>query len=352
MSRHLMKGNDAVIYGALMGGASHFFGYPITPASEIAHAAALLFTKTGRCFLQAEDEVNAINMVYGAASAGARVMTATSGPGLSLMAEGISYIAATELPNVIVDVQRAGPGLGNIWPEQSDYTTVVKGGSHGNYRNIVYAPNSVQELCDFTYRSFEIAEAHRMTVFILSDAYIGQMMEPVTLPVKLLSGKRHSWALYGDRESRGNLVNSILMNTAALSDLNWKLQEKYKAVKEQLTEYEEYETADADVLFVAYGICSRICQTSLQSLRKRGIKAGLLRPKTLFPFPSKRLRELASRVKIIIAAELSDGQMAEDVELAAECGCPVLRYNWLGGIVPSSEEIVERARKDLTQELS
>lgn len=349
MPRHLMKGNDAVVYGALMGGASHFFGYPITPASEIAHAAALLFTKTGRCFLQAEDEVNAINMVYGAASAGARVMTATSGPGLSLMAEGISYIAATELPNVIVDVQRAGPGLGNIWPEQSDYTTVVKGGSHGNYRNIVYSPNSVQELCDFTYHSFEIAEAHRMTVFILSDAYIGQMMEPVTLPAKLLAGKRHSWAIYGDIRSRGNLVNSILMNTAALSDLNWKLQDKYKVVAEGLTEFEEQETGDAEVLFVAYGISSRICQTSLQSLRKRGVKAGLLRPKTLFPFPSKRVRELAARVKTIIVAELSDGQMAEDVELAVNCACPVLRYNWLGGIVPSSEEIVERTQKDLKQ---
>ena len=201
--KQLMKGNEAVVHGALLGGATHFFGYPITPASEIAHAAAdLCSNRSGRHFLQAESEVSAINMIYGAAAAGARVMTASSGPGISLMAEGISYIAGAELPCVIVDVQRAGPGLGNIWPEQSDYNAVVKGGGHGNYRNVVLAPNSAQEMCDLTYGAFEIADRYRVTVFVLSDAYIGQMMEPVELPERDLHGERKGWALNADAESR------------------------------------------------------------------------------------------------------------------------------------------------------
>lgn len=199
MPKQLVMGNEAVVYGALLGGATHFFGYPITPASEIAHAAASFFPAAGRFFLQAESEVSVINMIYGAASAGARAMTATSGPGLSLMAEGLSYLAGAELPSVIVNVQRAGPGLGFIWPEQSDYNSVVKGGGHGNYHNIVLAPNSVQELCDFTYRAFEIADAWRTTVIILSDACISQMMEPLELPSAVKHGARKEWAVYGDR---------------------------------------------------------------------------------------------------------------------------------------------------------
>lgn len=342
-----VKGNEAVVAGALYAGCDAFFGYPITPASEIAHAAAQYFNGTGRCFLQAEDEVNAINMIYGAASAGARVMTGSSGPGIALMAEGVSYLAGAELPAVIVDVQRAGPGLGNIWAEQSDYNMVVKGGGHGNYRNIVLAPFSAQEMCDFTYRAFEIAEKYRMTVFILTDAYIGQIMEPVLLPREVRHAPRHDWAVYADRESRGNLVTSILMSTELLSEHNWKLQEKYKKVEAELVEWEEYETGDAEYLFSAFGICARICLSAVHELRNKGIKAGLLRPKTLFPFPEKRFRELAKQVKSMVVVEMNNGQMARDVEHAVRCSIPVLRYNWMGGMVPSTQEVTERAQKDM-----
>ncbi len=347
MKKQLIKGNEAVVYGALLGGATHFFGYPITPASEIAHAAALHFTETGRIFLQAEDEVNAINMAYGASAAGSRVMTATSGPGLSLMAEGISYIAACELPCVIVDVQRAGPGLGNIWPEQSDYNAVTKGGGHGNYKNIVLAPNSAQEMCDFTYTAFDLADRYRIPVIILSDAFIGQMMEPVALPETIKHGIHKDWALYGDKNSRHNLITSILMNTHLLSDHNWHLQKKYSQIEEEFYDVEEIRTEDADILFVAYGISSRVCLTALQELRDQETKIGLLRLKTLFPFPFKRLRELSEQVKKIIVVELSNEQMTQDVKLAAENCVPVITYSWLGGLVPSTEQILERIMKDL-----
>jgi len=345
--KRLIKGNEAVIHGALMGGATHFFGYPITPASEIAHAAAKYFTLSGRHFLQAESEVSVINMLYGAAGAGARVMTASSGPGMSLMAEGLSYIAGAELPCVVVDVQRAGPGLGNIWPEQSDYNITVKGGGHGNYRNIVLAPNSAQEMCDLTYQAFELADRYRTTVIILADAYIGQMMEPVQLPDKALHGERKDWALYADAESRNNLVTSILMNPVLQSDHNWMLQEKYGKIARETCLWEEMECDDAEVLFVAYGITARICYSAVQSLRNQGIKAGLLRPRTLYPFPEKRLGELAGRCGMIVSAELASGQMADDVERIAAGRVPVKRYLWLGGMIPSVSEVTERVVKDL-----
>jgi pyruvate/2-oxoacid:ferredoxin oxidoreductase alpha subunit len=341
-SKQLVMGNEAVIYGALLGGATHFFGYPITPASEIGHAASKYFPLAGRSFLQAESEVSAINMIYGAASAGGRPMTASSGPGISLMAEGISYIAGAELPCVIVDVQRVGPGLGYIWPEQSDYNAMVKGGGHGSYRNVVFAPDSVQEMCDFTYRAFDIADAYRMTVVILSDAYIGQMMEPLELPVAVKHGTRKEWAVYGDRESRQNLITSIYVSPQVLSANNMKLQEKYHELEQKLVEYEETETGDAEVVFVAFGISARICYSALQRLRQQGCKTGMLRPKTLFPFPRKRLAALASTVQKFIVVELNNGQMADDVELAAGGKCPVLRYNWYGGIIPSADMIVDK----------
>jgi pyruvate/2-oxoacid:ferredoxin oxidoreductase alpha subunit len=345
--KQLIKGNEAVIYGALLGGATHFFGYPITPASEVAHAAAAYFRGSGRHFLQAESEVSVINMLYGAAGAGARVMSASSGPGIALMAEGISYIAGAELPAVLVDVQRAGPGLGNIWPEQSDYNMVVKGGGHGNYRNIVLAPNSAQEMCDFTYRAFELADKYRMLVFILADAYIGQMMEPVAFPEKVLHGERHDWALYGDKESRHNLITSILMKRELQSAHNEHLQEKYRRLEEEITDFQEVQTDDAEIVYIAYGISSRLCYSAVASLRKRGIKAGLLRPKTLYPFPSRRIKELSKQVSAFCVAELSNGQMADDVDIAVKGAVPVLRYNWMGGVVPEVDEIVERTQADL-----
>ena len=342
-----MKGNEAVIHGALMGGATHFFGYPITPASEIAHAAALYFTSSGRHFLQAESEVSVVNMIYGAAGAGARVMTATSGPGLSLMAEGLSYIAGAELPCVVVDVQRAGPGLGNIWPEQSDYNITVKGGGHGNYRSLVLAPHSAQEMCDMTYMAFDLADKYRITVIILADAYIGQMMEPVELPDKVLKGEKKDWALYGDSESRKNLVTSILMDPGLQSEHNWKLQRKYEEISRDICLWEEDGCEEADVVFAAYGITARICLSAVHSLREKGVKAGLLRPKTLNPFPEKRLGELAESSRMIISAELSNGQMSDDIERISAGRSSVKRYLWLGGIIPSVQEITERTLADL-----
>ncbi len=342
MNKQFMMGNDAVIHGALLGGATHFFGYPITPASEIAHAASDLFPKAEKTFLQAECEVSSVNMLYGAATAGARVMTASSGPGISLMAEGLSYMAGAELPCVVVDIQRAGPGLGNIWPEQGDYNCIVKGGGHGCYKNIVLAPSSVQEMSDFTCRAFQLADKYRMTVFILADAYIGQMMEAIELPKEIKHGKRKEWALNADKESRNNLITSIYLNTKLLSDHNLKLQEKYRKVENELVDYEEIETDDAEVVLVAFGVSARICMTAVEQLRQQGIKIGMLRPKTLYPFPKQPLKKLTGKAKKFIVVELNDGQMAVDVELAVECQVPVLRYNWFGGIVPTVEELIEK----------
>ena len=347
MSKQLIKGNEAVVYGALLGGATHFFGYPITPASEVAHAAAHFFPLTGRSFLQAESEVSVINMMYGAACAGARAMTASSGPGISLMAEGISYFAGCELPGVIVNVQRAGPGLGNIWPEQGDYDFATRGGGHGNFKNVVFAPNSAQEMCDFTYRAFDIADKYRVIVMLLSDAYIGQMMEPVELPTAVRHGKRKDWAVYGDKESRKNLITSIFMNQYILSEVNKKLQRKYAQIEKDLVEFEEVETEDAEVLYVAFGITARLCLTALQAFRKKGVKIGLFRPITLFPFPKDQLKEAAKNKKKLIVVELNNGQMARDVELYTECNTPIVRYNWYGGTVPSVDGIMEKTEKDL-----
>ncbi|MDC7228255.1 MAG: 3-methyl-2-oxobutanoate dehydrogenase subunit VorB [Spirochaetales bacterium] len=345
MTKTLIKGNHAIVRGALLGGATHFFGYPITPASEIAHGAADLFTRSGRTFLQAESETSAINMIYGAAAAGARVMTASSGPGVSLMLEGISYLAGSELPAVIVDVQRAGPGLGNIWPEQTDYNMCCKGGGHGAFRNIVLAPASGQEMTDFAYKAFDLADKWRMTVIILSDAYIGQMMEPVGFPSEVKHGQRKDWAVYGDAESRENLLTSIIMNQKGLSEFNEKLQAKYRRVEAEIVDWEEIQTEDSDYLLVAFGITSRIAATAVRMLREEGIKVGLFRPRTLWPFPSARLAELGESVKSIGVAELNDGMMADDVDLAVKGKCPVDRFNWFGGYVPSAEELVEKVKE-------
>ena len=346
MTRKLIKGNEAVIYGALLGGATHFFGYPITPASEIAHAAALLFTRAGRTFIQAESEVSSINMVYGASSVGARVMTASSGPGIALMSEGISYLAGAELPAVIVDIQRAGPGLGNIWPEQGDYNMTVKGGGHGNYRNIVLAPYSAQEMCDFTYRAFEIADRYRMTVFILSDAYVGQMMEPVGLPSEVKHSERKEWAVYADEASRHNLITSIFMSPGLQGAHNVKLQEKYAQAERELVDYEEWNTDGARLVVVAFGITSRICLSVVKELAADGMAVGLLRPKSLYPFPADRIRELSETAETMAVVELNNGQMAEDVERIC-CGrTRVIRHNWYGGIVPPTDEVAGLLQED------
>jgi 2-oxoisovalerate ferredoxin oxidoreductase alpha subunit len=340
MQKEFIKGNEAVVKGAILAGCSHYFGYPITPASEIAHAAAYFMPLFGGTFIQAESEVSAVNMVYGAAGAGVRTMTASSGPGLSLKAEGISYLAGAELPCVIVDVMRAGPGLGNIFPEQGDYNQVVKGAGHGNYKTIVLAPNSAQEMADHGYTSFELAEKYRIPVVILTDAYIGQMMEPVQFPSEVKKAKRFDWAVYGDKQSRENLITSIVMSAELLEEHNIKLNKKYEEISKKEVKYEAYKLDDAEVVFVAYGVSSRIAMSSVDILREKNIKAGLLRPITLFPFPNEQCRDIAGYAKRIIAVELSNGQMVDDIRLAVGGKKEIEFYGRMGGMTPTVEELV------------
>ncbi|MCF7792236.1 MAG: 3-methyl-2-oxobutanoate dehydrogenase subunit VorB [Victivallales bacterium] len=345
--KRLMKGNDAIVHGALLGGATHFFGYPITPASEVAHAAAYYFTKSGRHFLQAESEVSAINMLFGAGAAGARVMTASSSPGIALMSEGISYIAGSQVPCVIVNVQRAGPGLGNIWPEQGDYNMVVKGGGNGCYKCIVLAPNSAQEMADCSYKAFGLADKYRVPVFILSDAYIGQMMEAVSFPTRVKEAKRNDWAIYADGKSRKSWVKSILMNQNQQQEYNILLQNIYKEIEDNEQDSENYHTEDAEIVLSAFGICSRICLTVVRELRKEGIKIGLFRPKTLFPFPNRELNKAVDNAKKMIVVELNNGQMSADIQLGIKNRIPVINCNWYGGYVPTVNEVIEKIKKDI-----
>ena len=263
MATQLIKGNTAVIVGAMYAGCDCYFGYPITPATEILHEASKYFPMTGRNFVQAESEEAAINMVYGASAAGHRVMTASSGPGMSLKQEGLSFLAGAELPCVLVDIMRAGPGLGNIGPEQADYTQLVKGGGHGNYKNIVLAPNSVQEMCDLTIKSFELTEKYRNPVVVFADGVLGQMVEPLQFPEEVIKPTIDtSWAVCGNKETKNNLITSIFLDFEQLEEFNYKLQDKYREIKEKEVEYEEYQLEDAEIVLVAYGISSRIAEIS------------------------------------------------------------------------------------------
>lgn len=340
MAKELIKGNEAVVKAAILAGCRSFYGYPITPASEITEGAAKLFPQVGGTFLQAESEVAAINMVYGAASVGERTMTASSGPGLSLMQEGISYLAGSELPCVIVDVMRGGPGLGNIAPEQSDYNQIVKGGGHGNYRNLVVAPNSVQEMCDLTFLAFELADKFRNPVVVLTDGFIGQMMEPVEFPDKMRTPQPKPWAVRGDAETRGNLITSIYMSPEELERHVLKLEAKYERASLGGEMYEKYMTDDAEIVCVGYGIISRILKTAIDQARARGIKAGLFRPVTLYPFPSRELEVIAGWAESFLTVELSNGQLIDDVRLAVKGQRPVRFYSRVGGMVPSTEELL------------
>ncbi len=343
----LIKGNTAVVIGAMYAGCDCFFGYPITPATEVLHEASLYFPKVGRKFVQAESEEAAINMVYGAAAAGHRVMTASSGPGISLKQEGISFLAGAELPCVIVDIMRAGPGLGNIGPEQADYTQLVKGGGHGNYRNIVLAPNSVQEMCDFTKKAFELADKYRNPAIVLADGVLGQMVERLQFPTEALEPVYdESWAVRGNRETRGNLVTSIFLNFDQLEDFNYRLQEKYQQIREKEVEYQEYMTEDAEIILVAYGISSRVARSAVDQARIEGINAGLFRPKTLFPFPEDKLRKIAEEKDCqFLSVEMSNGQMQEDIILAIGCQRPVELVNRMGGNLIDQQSIIEKIRK-------
>ncbi len=343
MPKMLMKGNHAAVYGAALAGCEAYYGYPITPASEIAEAASAIFPKLGRTFLQAESEVAAINMVYGAAGAGKRVMTGSSGPGISLKQEGISYCAGSELPCVIVDIMRGGPGLGNIGPEQGDYYQVVKGGGHGNYRNIVLAPNSAQEMCDLTMLAFELADKYRNPVFVLTDGVIGQMMEAVELPepVEKLPDKS-SWAVMGNAETK-NLINSIYLGHDDLEAWNRYLGEKYATIEKNEVRFEEYMMEDAEIVAIGYGSTSRVLQSAVDIVRGKGVKMGMLRLITLFPFPKERINVLPDRnVRGILTVEMSNGQLVDDVNLALRGKMISDLYNRMGGNVPSALEIVEK----------
>ena len=344
MATQLIKGNTAVIIGAMYAGCDCYFGYPITPATEILHEASKYFPMTGRKFVQAESEEAAINMVYGASAAGHRVMTASSGPGISLKQEGISFLAGAELPCVIVDIMRAGPGLGNIGPEQADYTQLVKGGGHGNYRNIVLAPNSVQEMCDLTMKAFELAENYRNPVVILADGVLGQMVEPLQFPEEAVKPSIDtSWAVCGNSETKNNLVTSIFLDFDQLEDFNYKLQDKYQEIKEKEVEFEEYRMEDAEIIIVSYGISSRIARSAVEKAREHGIKAGLFRPKTLFPFPEDALKKIAEdRECKFISVEMSNGQMLEDIVLAIGCIRPVELVNRMGGNLVDVENITQK----------
>jgi len=345
-----VKGNEAVVMGALYAGCELYFGYPITPASEIAHGAAKWFPMLGRTFVQAECETASINMMFGAAGAGKLCMTATSGPGFSLMQEGLSYLAGAELPAVVVDVMRAGPGLGNVYPEQGDYTPAVKGGGHGNYQSFVLAPASAQEMCDFTIKAFQMAAKWRTSAIVLVDGLQGQMMESVTLPDEECPRPDFSaWAAQGEPATRANLVKSIYLDAAQQEEFNIHLQEKYARMAEDALS-ETYLCDDAELVICGYGISSRIARTTAEELRKAGIKAGVFRPLTLNPFPAKDLAAVAKGRKIM-AVELDAGQFADDVRLhLAKAGLgaeatQVKMVHRMGGQVVSVDDAVAAAKE-------
>jgi len=346
--RQLCKGNVAIIKGAVLAGCRAYYGYPITPASEVAEAAALYLPEVGGTFIQAESETASINMVYGAASAGVRAMTASSGPGLSLMQEGISYLAGSELPCVIVDVMRGGPGLGNIAPEQSDYLAMVKGGGHGNYRNLVVAPASVQEMADLTMLAFELADRYRNPAIVLTDGFVGQMMEPLELEYREVVAPPKPWAVKGTAETRKNLISSIYLEPDELEEHQRRMEAKYIRAQQTETRCEEYRTEDADLVLVGFGIVSRVLRSAVDEARKQGIKAGLFRPITLWPFPAQQLVATALRADKVLVVELSNGQMLEDVRLALNGQRPIEFYGRVGGNVPIVEELLAKIEEQMS----
>ena len=351
----LLKGNEAIAEGAIRAGADAYFGYPITPQSEVMEylMAERPEQRTGMIVLQAESEVASINMVYGAAGTGKKVLTSSSSPGISLMQEGISYIAGAELPCVIVNVVRGGPGLGTIQPSQADYFQATKGGGHGDYRLITIAPASVQEMFDFVNLGFELAFKYRNPVMILSDGLIGQMMEKVELSEQKPRATEfdQSWATTGKpKDRKQNVITSLDLDSSRQEKHNFHLQAKYRRVEENEVRYEEIQTDDADYLFVAYGSSARICQKALQLARAKGIKAGLLRLISLYPFPKKIVNELAAKVKGILCVEQSAGQMIEDVRLAAGCRVRIEHFGRMGGMVPIPEEVLEALEEKITGE--
>ena len=344
--RVLMKGNEAIAEAAIRAGCRHYFGYPITPQTEIAAYMAKKMPKIGGVFLQAESEVASINMVYGAAAAGMRVMTSSSSPGISLKAEGLSYIAGADIPALVVNVQRGGPGLGGIQPSQSDYFQATKGGGHGDYRMIVLAPASVQEMASLTVKGFNLADKYLMTAMILADGTIGQMMEPISFEDVVIEEYEKPWALTGTECKREhNVVNSLYLKPDKLEQTNIERYERYKLVEENEAMWEEYMMEDADICLVAFGIAARVAKNAVAAARAEGIKVGLIRPITLWPFPKDALEKAADKVKGFISVELNMGQMIEDVRLYTKSKKPVALCNRCGGMIPDPEEVLASIRK-------
>lgn len=343
----LMKGNEAVAEGAILAGCRHYFGYPITPQTEIAAYMARRMPKIGGVFLQAESEVASINMVIGAAAAGKRVMTSSSSPGIALKSEGLSYLAGCDLPAVVVNIQRGGPGLGGIQPSQADYFHATKGGGHGDFHMLALAPGSVQEMLDLTVEAFALADKYRVTAMLLGDGILGQMMEPIDIaPKPKAEMPPKEWALTGTKMRRpANLVNSLYLQAQDLEDLNFARYERYQDIEAREVRFEAYRTDDADIVVVAYGAAARIAKNAINEARAQGIKAGLLRPITLWPFPKKALQALSERARAFVVAELSMGQMVEDVELSIRCRRPVSLLRHAGGVVHTPEEIIDTIRQ-------
>ena len=338
----MMKGNEAIAEAAIRAGCRHYFGYPITPQTEIAAYMAKKMPKIGGVFLQAESEVAAINMVYGAAAAGVRAMTSSSSPGVALKSEGISYLAGSDLPALIVNVQRGGPGLGGIQPSQSDYFQATKGGGHGDFHMIVLAPSSVQEMADLTVKGFDLADKYRTPAMILADGTMGQMMEPVSLDYEEKPLPEKPWAATGTNCERfHNVINSLSLIAEELEEWNFNRYERYKVIEENEVMYEEYMMDDAEICVVAFGIASRVSKNAIVEARRQGIKVGLIRPITLWPFPYDVINKAADKAKRFISVEMNMGQMIEDVRLAVNGKAEVTLCNRAGGVIQSPEQVLE-----------
>jgi 2-oxoglutarate ferredoxin oxidoreductase subunit alpha len=353
MPRELLKGNIAMAEAAIRAGVEAYFGYPITPQTELLEWMSRRMPELGRVFLQAESEVAAINMVYGAACTGTRVMSSSSSPGVSLMMEGLSYIAGTEIPVVLIDVMRGGPGLGNIAPSQGDYNQIVHGGGHGDYHAIVLAPSSVQEAIDLTVQSFDLAEKYRSIVAVIADGNIGQMMEPAELPpMQPIKTHRPEWAVRGAIGRERRILSSIYLNPEEEEVTNFRLLERWCEIQDHEIRFKEYYTEDAKYILVGFGTAGRVAYSAVRTARAQGIPVGLLRPVTLSPFPAPQIAELAQRAEAFLVVEMNSGQMLDDVRLAVGGRCPVEFYGRMGGMVPFPEEILQEIHRLVSEPLS
>ncbi len=342
MAKELWKGNEAMAEASVRAGCEAYFGYPITPQTELLEYMSRRMPELGRAFVQAESELGAINMVYGAACTGTRTMTSSSSPGVSLMQEGLSYIAGSEVPAVLIDVMRVGPGLGNIMPSQGDYNQLVKFGGHGDFKAIALAPATVQETIDLTVLAFDLAEKYRTLAYVVADGALGQMMEPAEMPpMRPLATSKPAWALTGNAGRQQNIITSIYLDPERMEELNLRLQAKLNEIRQNEVRFKEYMTDDAEILLMGFGTMGRVAYTAVKQARAEGIKAGLLRPISLFPYPYARVAELAERVKGILVVEMSAGQMVEDVRLGVEGRCPVHFYGRMGGFVPLPEDVLK-----------